>query len=109
VDDPELDSTTLVLNGWAFSENYQRKNQITIIALQSDSVFLTFSVINTKRKDVQNHFKQTYPNLHLNTGFQSHLAKKWHNIPTGKYRLGVGIAENGIITHFRLTDIEVSF
>lgn len=103
------DSTFLEINGWAFAEEYLSKKMKTGVVLKSGSLFFTFIAQPTHRKDVKRHFARQYPALGGNAGFEIRLEKRSRGIPDGNYQLGIGIIQDGAITHLKFTGKEISF
>lgn len=87
------------VSGWAFLEEKNSKSQKIGIVLLSESDKFVISTMEVSRKDVVNHFENNYSDAQENCGFNLVLDKKFFNLKSGAYQVGVCIYhENQILS-----------
>ena len=107
VDDINIESNLLTINGWAFLNHDNRKNQKVGIFLRSGSESIFVSAKRIYREGVVMHFEKRFDDVPYFCGFHFLLNSDCKNLPPGIYQVGVFIEQNGEVIAVKMTDHEV--
>jgi hypothetical protein len=99
----------LEIRGWLFPlKSQQEELSIGLLfASEKDSLVIPAKVV--ERKDVRQHFGNTYPEIPLNCGFVLKKELKTLKIQNGNYRLGICLLQDTTVVALKFAEQMVFF
>jgi hypothetical protein len=93
----------LTINGWAFnSDHYKEQGDIAILLMsQSDTLMILGKP--TERSDVRSHFKNGFPGLKLETGFQVSCSTEKFGFKATDYSIAIAWVQNAEVRTIKNT------